>query len=256
MPRTNKAIVLDLDLTLIHTFDGEGSGRRDLKKTNVMKDPKMQKLRKRIYQICMECDVERGVYDNDMATWGIIRPHAKEFLEFCFDYFKYVIVWTAGTRPYAEEIVENLFHKQGLPRPHLVWAAENCGGSGSNRYKPITLLKEKEDALQSLPDLDLSQVICLDDSPHSYEDNPDNAIKIPRFYPCKVDKQENCKYDVKNLDIPDEALLQVKRWLDQEGVAHALDVRTIKVNDMSARTPRGKIPIEIARKDIFKTPVK
>jgi hypothetical protein len=56
--------------------------------------------------------------------WGTMRPHAREFLEYCFKRFKRVIVFTAGTADYAIPICDVLF--RGISKPYMIWARGHC----------------------------------------------------------------------------------------------------------------------------------
>jgi len=234
-PLTNKAIVLDLDSTLICTSD-EKVMLRDLK---IMNSPNHLKLRRRIYQF----PIETGVDGTQEIYWGVIRPGVNEFLRFCFDYFRYVIVWTAGKRPYAEAVVEVLF--RGLPQPHLVWAYENCVSEvirgRAEKIKPLTELVKKS----GLPELSLENMFALDDNPSTYHRNPFNALPIPGYVP-------NHK-SVTSLEADDTALPCLQKWLMQQGVICCDDVRQIHDNDNQITCDGITHELEISRRKAFVT---
>lgn len=61
------------------------------------------------------------------------RPYIKQFLRFCFDKFKTVSVWTAGTRQYALQIVDSLFET----KPTLLWTRSDCACMQGYLIKPL-----------------------------------------------------------------------------------------------------------------------
>lgn len=88
----HKCIILDLDHTLIHCIR-----------------PEHDFVEKHVMQI--------EISDSDIYNL-YLRNHLKEFLEFCFENFENVILWTAATDSYVEIILPYLpfpngkvFHK-------------------------------------------------------------------------------------------------------------------------------------------------
>ena len=76
---TDKAIILDLDETCIHTAEDDKSMNKS---------------------ICDNPNLDGDVYTltldaGKLKMWGTKRPHLDEFLLFCFSYFKHVCVWSA-----------------------------------------------------------------------------------------------------------------------------------------------------------------
>lgn len=146
--RSDKVIVLDLDETLIHT-DNRHSGPPDRRYVLYLQEAHMK---------------------------GTMRPYVKEFLDFLRDTFARVIVWTAGTREYAEAVVDVLFESD--KRPYLVLARENCRESlvpnGMVYTKPTTPLAHQHD-------IDPTLVLTIDDKPHTFSHNHRNGLLIPPY---------------------------------------------------------------------------
>lgn len=231
IPSTPNTIVLDLDSTLINTAD-HGVHLKDL---GIFKSSGNLKLRRRIYQFPLETGPHEEVY------WGVIRPGAQEFLRFCFQYFRYVVVWTAAKRAYADAIVEVLF--RGLPRPHLVWAYENCAEETirgrKERTKPLRELIQKS----GLPGLSLNNIYALDDNPVTYRGNVANALPIPAYSPSHK--------SVSSLSKEDNALPSLQKWLLQDGVVFAPDVRRIGSHDKTVTIDGEPYPLDVIRADAF-----
>jgi len=211
---TNLCVILDLDATLIATQDSIDS----FKQLGIMKNPNLIDIKRRCY--CLKLtDVDVNAKDNIRYDfWGIKRPYIEEFLLFCFNYFKLVIVWSAGEKNYVEAIVDNIF--KGLKKPHLVWTKNDIVfDKEGNGLKPITKMIEKEPQFRKylLPE----KILVVDDNDTTFVKNKKNAIYIPAFDPeCKIEsfRQE------------DTALLKLKYWLLLPHVRNCDDVTKL---DMS-----------------------
>lgn len=167
-PLTNKNIILDIDETLVYSHDEIDK----LKKLGLFSDPKFISTRERIYVLRFK--------DKKENIWGVKRPYIEKFLVFCFSYFKRVIIWSAGTEDYVKKLVEHLF--QDLRKPDLIYTREDCimetvDGKERPTIKPLNKLMEKEPWLNLTPE----NTIFIDDTPHTFKSNPENAIHIPKF---------------------------------------------------------------------------
>ena len=204
-PLTNKCIVLDLDECLLHTFSDNV-----LSRLGVFTDPKLQRLRKRCYNLKIrDAFVPKGTGRVDIVQ-GIKRPHLNDFLIFCFAYFKVVAVWSAGRRSYVEAIVREIF--KDIQPPHVVYTWDNLRKNyGGQKYdKPLLKM------IAEVPQLDrymnLQNTFMMDDRSSSFLDNPLNGIEIPAYDPEPT---------LQELQADDVALLQVQQWLRQPSVAQA-----------------------------------
>lgn len=164
----NQNIVIDLDATLVHTFDDDNWDL--LERIRIEQNPQ---LVTRIYVLDYVSESKRN------KSWGVIRPYTIEFLQFCIERFDKVIIWSAGVHSYVHNIVDILFN--GLPKkPDLVWTSRNCkGGEKNPQEKPLEWLYKE------FPGMTSKNTIILDDNPISFRENDNNAICIPEFKPLK-----------------------------------------------------------------------
>lgn len=211
---TDKCIVLDLDSTLVHTQDREESRER---LQQIMSDPKLLDLRKRLYNIKIE-DIDQPGSGTLDEFWGITRPHIEEFLIFCFSYFRVVAVWSAGARLYVEAIVDRIF--KNLPKPHIVFTKDDIRPKGTN-IKDLELLFSVDPLISKT--MNFENTFALDDTPSTFSRNQDNGVLIPKYEP---DPQ------IDSLARDDPALLQFKYWLNQENVISSTDVREIDKSEI------------------------
>ena len=211
---TNKCIVLDLDETLVHTSD---KNLAELRSLRIMSDPSLIDLRHRVYELSLD-DATSPRKGQGIKTelWGITRPHVKEFLIFCFSYFKVVAVWSAGKKKYVEAIVDFLF--RDIHRPHVIYHRGHCDErSVNNHTKPLEKMIKQEPGLSKY--MSLENTFIIDDRESVYQDdNPDNGIKIPAYKPT---------FDVYSLRSDDIALKQLVTWLLRPEVINATDVRKL-----------------------------
>lgn len=210
-PLTDKCIVLDLDECLIHTYN-----EQVLTGLGVYTNPKLQKLRKRAYNILVkDAFVAKGTGREDYVQ-GIKRPHLELFLTFCFSYFKVVAVWSAGKKTYVEAIVKEIF--KNVRQPHVVYTWDNLRFDyGGQKYdKPLLKMIKEVPNLANY--MNLNNTFMLDDRDSSFIDNYANGIQIPAYDPQPT---------IDELSADDIALLQLKRWLTQDSIAYAPDVKEL-----------------------------
>lgn len=219
---TDNVIILDLDETLIHSFDGFD----DLHRLQILTDPKKLDIRKRIYVLHLDDPVDAKGTGYVEKMWGIKRPYLDDFLRFCFSYFKLVIVWTAGVERYAEGIINHIFKDIG--KPHLIFARNKCVNGAKPISKIIQAMVKKDfyelnNASSELVNLiengyvlSPENFLSLDDKTYTYENNPNNGIQIPEFKPSVV---------ISELRKNDICLKQLMNWLMLKNVRHSPDVR-------------------------------
>lgn len=174
-------IVLDLDETLIRTFD----------------DTKSYKLYARVLPPALKSRIYTFFLDRQ-RYWGIKRPYLAHFLETCFNTFDIVGVWTASEREYAQAIVDTIFTRE---QPDFVWTREQCkilniGTPQEEYYKPLSIL------FKEFPVLDPYNTLMLDNKKAVATYNTANYVEIP-------------DYDVhpQNLMLYDDRLYKLSLWL-------------------------------------------
>ena len=138
----------------------------------------------------------------------ILRPHLKYFLDFCFENFKNVHIWTAASPNWAYKVLKALprqdFHKlrTGCSRGKTYYPSNYCYYSGDHEnssipYKKLTKYYNKH------------RTIIVDNTPSSFRKNYGNAVYIPTF--DGFDQS-----DEKLLDIKDE-LIDLKNDANKTG---------------------------------------
>lgn len=226
---TNKSIVLDLDSTLICTFDDA----EYVNTLNIMKDPRMLPVRQRLYRFHLYDAGEpmrpaRRGEGEVMEVAGVFRPHAVEFLKFCFDYFANVCVWSAGQEGYVNAITDRLF--QDFQDPSSIYTWEHCNhvwlhhneGQMLSAEKPLVKLYEIK------PTMNETNTFLLDDNKNYFKNvNLSSAIHIPAYLP---------EMTPRGLLADDVRLYQVMDWLERPEVMNATDVRQL---DKSRETVFG-----------------
>ena len=208
---TNKCIVLDLDETLVHSYENVS----ELNSLNIMRDSKLLDLRGRAYELSMDDVVYKKGQGIKTEMWGITRPHVKDFLIFCFSYFKVVAVWSAGKKKYVEAIVDYLF--RDIKRPHVIYSRDDCEKTTDNiLIKPIEKMIKQESLTKYMS---LENTFIIDDRTTVFETpNPYNGIQIPAYAPDS---------NIRSLRTDDISLKQLMTWLLRPEVVNALDVRDL-----------------------------
>jgi hypothetical protein len=207
---TDMTVVLDLDATLIATQDSFDS----FKQLGILKNPALLDLRRRCYCIKLT-DLDEIGDGSRFDFWGVTRPHLEEFLLFCFNYFKLVIVWSAGKKNYVHAIVNNIF--KNLRKPHLIWTYDDIDmDQDDNIIKPITKLLNSNFILKH--HLDPQKILVVDDNESTFCKNKKNAIYIPPFEP---------ELNIASMTQPDTTLLQLKYWLLLPNVVYTDNVTKI-----------------------------
>lgn len=207
---TDKAVVLDLDQTLIATQERIDS----LHNLRILSDPQLLTLRNRTYIIKVE-DLENPGQGTKYNFWGVTRPHVQEFLLFCFSYFKIVAVWSAGQRPYVEAIVDFIF--RDLPKPHIIFSHDDIViRPGGHIEKPLLKMISSNAVLSRL--MSLQNTLAIDDNAGTFVNNLGNGVHIPEYEPV---------LNINGLSKDEVSLLQLKYWLLQPEVVGARDVTVL-----------------------------
>lgn len=199
-------IILDLDSTLIYTFDQDEAS--ELEKIGIWTKVEYVDIRRRLYKIVVD-DVmtsTRGIGEQ-IELWGIMRPYLMSFLKFCFEHFLFVAIWSAGRRKYVEACVDILFC--GIQRPHVIYTYDDCIKHDLKKGKTV-LVKPIQKMITAIPKLDkylnLDNCLILDDTEYTFSHtNKDNGILIPQFRPniLSLSEHQICQ----NLRYNDTALL-------------------------------------------------
>lgn len=205
-----KNIVLDIDATLVHTH-GDDDEFVDMK---IMTDPKMIKYRDRLYTMKLKDVTTYAGEGEEMKLYGIYRPYLKEFLDFCFDYFDNVIIWSAGKKRYVEQMCSLMFTDRKR-QPMVIYNYDHCEIHDDYIRKP---LKRLYDDPITRNQLNASNTYVVDDRDDTFALNEQNGILIPEYEAPMTEKGINKK---------DENLLKLMAWLAIKKNREEKDIRRL-----------------------------
>nr|QBK90542.1 MAG: ctd-like (NLI interacting factor-like) phosphatase [Pithovirus LCPAC104] len=214
---TDKCIVLDLDETLVYS-NTDFSILNNLK---IFKDKSLNDIKSRSYILRLEDAITPKGYGEISNLWGIKRPHIKNFLNFCFRYFKVVAIWSAGKKEYVDQLVKNIFIEI-IGYPHIIFSWNEI-----KHIKDGSFTKTLQKMIDSVPGLEkymnLENTLIIDDLLQNFTENKDNGILIPSYSPSM---------NIKSLREDDISLQQFISWLLKEDVKNSKDVRLLKKDEI------------------------
>jgi hypothetical protein len=231
---TNFFLVLDLDETLVHTFEPDEIDQK-IEIMSKWNEQEKLELRSRLYEFEI-LDANTTKEDSRTIFWGITRPSLKFFLLFCSIYFKGVLIWSAGVSKYVERIVDIIF-KDIFP-PRAIYDRRNTiqiDDEYRTTYKPLRNMFEDE-YLKSLG-MNSENTFVIDDRKDTFSQNPENGIRIKRYEP---------KLTYSELVTDDPALKQLMFWFLRKDV-----MRTKNVADLNL--PKKRIFKEPYHIEVLKT---
>lgn len=220
MSNTGKNIVLDIDATLVHTH-----GELDNFKMLKVYDPKTQmELRRKVYSMIL-IDVSSNPGEGEVTELsGIYRPYLKEFIEFCFQYFDNVVIWSAGKKKYVEKMCEYMFPLK--KQPILIFNYDDCE-SDENDFitKPLEKIYKHKSCKGKLNN---KNTFVLDDRDDTFSLNKRNGIQIPEFE-SDMSIEDICNH-------PDKNLLKLIAWLNTKEVKESKDVKKLNKSTIFKKT--------------------
>lgn len=146
-----KTLILDLDETLIHAD---------------------------IDNIYPECDFQIEIELNQIKALIkiILRPYLYDLLEYASEFFN-IIIFTAGTKDYADKIIDYIDPNKKYIKHRLY--RDSCFEFHNFYIKDLNLINE----------IDLKQVIIVDNCIFSFMKNLRNGILVTSFYNNKSDDE-------------------------------------------------------------------
>lgn len=197
--QTEQNIVLDLDETLIHCDHDDLLGRLS----------GVPRFRSRVFEISI-------MHNQQKYTYSVSRrPHLDEFIRFCFERFRLVCVYSAGTTEYVTEIVDQIFPPD-MP-PHVILSRPDCQANYGMTRKDLSKIRSLDSYLQG--QLRDDNTFIIDDRTDVWELFPTNVVRIPSYEPMPT---------VDALSRDDICLQQLKWWLTS--IEPTTDVRSIDKN--------------------------
>lgn len=210
-----KNLILDLDETLVHTYE-KTDEFDDILNYSLALDSKPYIVSDTYV------DGDDIIYDK---MWGTTRPWMREFLISSFNNFDKVIIWSAGTDRYVRDTIEIIMSRIG--KPHKIFTRKSCLNSRKNFTKPIEHLNVQSPELN----LKLDNTIIIDDRNENFSHNPNNGILIPKYLPITIKKAKGRTYEEKKKNAikshEDLSLKKLNDWIQSSGVLTAKDVRNV-----------------------------
>lgn len=207
---SNITLYLDLDSTLIFSyFDPEYKDVKEIYKTAIKTN---DSLKDRLF----DCNlIDSG--DNNLKGEGVpehfmllLRPYAREFIEYISNNIGTIHIWSAGQFRYVRAIESILFppgSRELKITPSDVLTRCNCEITEEFIHKDLSLHSN-----------DLKTCLIIDDREDTFELNIENAIHIPEYKPYHS-KKEILKED--------DSLLRIIDWFKNSGVLNSKDVRNV-----------------------------
>jgi len=205
-----KNIVLDIDATLVNTHGDDG----DYFNMKFITDTKMQKHRKRIYSMNLKDVTSMPGEGEEMKLYGVYRPYLREFLDFCFEYFDNVIIWSAGKKKYVEKMCEIMFVDKKR-QPMVIYSWDDTKIYNDCIRKPLVNLYDDKRTKGLLSE---KNTFVIDDRDDTFGLNKSNGILIPEY---EVDMS------LEGLQTKDENLLKLMAWFLIKDVQDCTDVRPL-----------------------------
>jgi len=221
---TDRWISFDLDETFVHTFDNY----KAFTALNVANRVDLMPYRHRFYSFDLIDTFAPAGTGEIFQQWGVIRPGAREFIRFANQYFRGIIVWSAGKPEYVEKIVDRLW--EGLRHPAIVYASNHCRNDlKQKKIKPlVNLIKESAPYFPDAP-IRWDNLWALDDNPSTMCRNETNGILIPSYDP-------EVFFDGTNIDevleFSDDSLEELRDFLESPEVLAAEDVRDVNTAEI------------------------
>ena len=222
-----KYIVLDIDATLVHTH----GDLDDFKMLKIYGNEEQLEMRRKLYNMRLidVSDIPGEGEVTDLA--GIYRPYLKEFLEFCFEYFDGVVIWSAGKRKYVHKMCEYMFPLK--KQPLLIFTYDDCEGDADDYIvKPLEKLYKHPDLKGKLNE---NNTFVLDDREETFSLNKRNGIMIPEFE-SDMSVEDICNH-------PDNELLKLMTWLSSEDVRNSKDVKKLNKTNIFNKNPGDYLKI-------------
>jgi hypothetical protein len=159
-------VILDLDSTLINSYE-ESDAKKRYESMELFS--KNHSLRSRVYYFYLE--QSRAA----KFVWGVFRPHYKDFIDYCFQNFDHVLVWSAGGEEYVDKICSAIFGRR-KSKLSLIWSRNNC-----DEDPQLGVVKKMERLVLENPYLSMSNTVIVDDNPDTFMFNPCNALQITPY---------------------------------------------------------------------------
>lgn len=200
---TKKHLVIDMDETLTHTFDGYDN-------YPAIEDELTEETRKTVYSMR---------FSDGTVMHTMRRPNLDAFMTSAFETFASVSVWSAGTSFYVHKTLDNIIPKW-KPKLRIILTREDCNSikldydNSLCRFKPLDIMFKK------FPDMNEENTLILDDRHDVCGLNCMNNILIPRWIPNAITWSRDLKED--------QTLLKLSRWFRTDVFRTTQNVQKLK----------------------------
>ena len=118
----------------------------------------------------------------------IYRPYLEEFINFIFEYFDTINIWTAATQDYAHKIILKILNTK-LKNKELIKKKLKC--FFTRKHVALDGTKELDKIFQNPSAIEFKilpeNTIMIDDKSHVFNKNTGNGLIIPAFMGNKKD---------------------------------------------------------------------
>jgi len=131
--------------------------------------------RKNVRGWTLVLDLDETLVHTNGDDMTLFRPHVETFLSQVFAWFDKVVVFTAGTKPYADPILDTL-EKMSNIKFHNRLYRESCTHTPAGWVKDMTKVQTN-----------LRRLLIVDNTPTSYSLQPQCGVAIPSYWGQKND---------------------------------------------------------------------
>lgn len=219
----DKTIVLDLDLTLVCTI-GDGSDLSHKLRTEHKADYEDLVERNIIVPSTITQYGGSGkAYHNDI----IKRPGLEQFLTFCKNTFRSVILWSAGQPSYVFDVVKKVIDPMERGIFDQIYTSQDIVQFPGDKYTPPCLSKPLSLVIDNNGAESLESVVIVDDLLCNFASNPLNGILIPPFQPKICDILKNSFTGPFENMCDDYYLFSLIHFLSDKDFLFSKDVRDV-----------------------------
>lgn len=196
-PEDGSMLALDLDETLIHSYydRSEVAQLKRLMNESDGESSDTDGVLSRLFSFTLP--------GNDEYI-ALERPYLRPFLDWAFNQFQHVVIWSAGRKDYVEAVCQHLF-PAGTPQPCVVYHWDHCLQEGDNFSKPLDHLRRERHLT-----IDPRRRLLVDDRPGNFKYNPEQGVLIPPWSP-----------DLSDLHKRDYALPKLEAHLEEHALPFA-----------------------------------
>ena len=137
-----------------------------------------------------------GTLINDVPNENdelIPRPFLTEFLDYCFENFQNVSIWTAATSGWYIYVRSKFLIGRNFDFVHTRYNCTRIADPDPDTLHPEPILIKPLKKIWRKTGYNRHNTLIIDDTPHTYQKNYGNAIHIPTFLGSKDD---TCLQDI------------------------------------------------------------